>query len=110
MQDTWVRSLGLERSLREGNGNPLQYSCLENPKDRGAWRATTHGVAKSRTRLKRLGMHATCQMTSPQSQVAAYHLFCLTKMNHRNLNHNRSSDPCQASLRPPVSGQFQLEK
>ena len=31
---------------REGNGNPLQYSCLENPKDRGAWRATVHGVAR----------------------------------------------------------------
>ena len=35
-----------------GNGNPLQCSCLENPTDRGAWRATVHGVAKSRTRLK----------------------------------------------------------
>ena len=33
------------------NGNPLQYSCLENPKDRGAWGTTVHGVAKSRTRL-----------------------------------------------------------
>ena len=35
----------------EGNGNPLQYSCLENSMDRGAWWATIHGVAKSRTRL-----------------------------------------------------------
>ena len=35
----------------EGNGNPLQYSCLENPMDRGAWWATIHGVTKSRTRL-----------------------------------------------------------
>ena len=35
----------------EGNGNPLQYSCLENPMDGGAWRAVVHGVAKSRTRL-----------------------------------------------------------
>ena len=35
----------------EGNGNPLQYSCLENPMDRGAWWATVHGVAKSRTGL-----------------------------------------------------------
>ena len=34
-----------------GNGNPLQYSCLQNPMDRGAWRATVHGVAESRTRL-----------------------------------------------------------
>ena len=42
---------GLGRSSGEGNGNPLQYSCLENPMDRGAWWATVHGVAKSRTRL-----------------------------------------------------------
>ena len=37
---------GLERSPGEGNGNPLQYSCLENPMDRGAWLATVHGVTK----------------------------------------------------------------
>ena len=42
---------GLGRSPGEGNGNPLQYSCLENPMDRGAWWATVHGVAKSRTQL-----------------------------------------------------------
>ena len=42
---------GLERSLEVGNGNPLQYSCLENSMDRGAWWATAHGVAKSQTRL-----------------------------------------------------------
>jgi len=39
---------GLGRSPREGNGNALQYSCLENPMDRGAWWATVHRVAKSR--------------------------------------------------------------
>ena len=38
----------------EGNGNPLQCSCLENPSDRGAWWAAVYGVAQSRTRLKRL--------------------------------------------------------
>ena len=42
---------GLERSFGEGNGNPLQYSCLENPMDGEVWQATVHGVAKSRTRL-----------------------------------------------------------
>ena len=42
---------GLGRSPGEGNGNPLQYSCLENPMDRGAWWATVDGVAKSRTRV-----------------------------------------------------------
>ena len=43
---------GLGRSPGEGNGNPLQYSCLKNPIDGGAWQATVHGVAKSRTRLR----------------------------------------------------------
>ena len=42
---------GSGRSPGEGNGNPLQYSCLENPMDRGAWRTTVHGVSKSRTQL-----------------------------------------------------------
>ena len=42
---------GSGRSPGGGNGNPLQYSCLENPTDSGAWWATVHGVAKSRTRL-----------------------------------------------------------
>ena len=42
---------GLGRSPGGGHGNPLQYSCLENPMDRGAWRASFHGVAKSWTQL-----------------------------------------------------------
>ena len=42
---------GSGRSPREGNGNPLQYSCREYPTDRGAWWCTAHGVAKSQTRL-----------------------------------------------------------
>ena len=42
----------------EGNGNPLQYSCLENSVDRGAWWAAVHGVAQSQTWLKQLSMHA----------------------------------------------------
>ena len=46
---------GLGRSPEEGNGNPLQYSCLENPMDRGTWQATVHRIAKSLTQLKQLG-------------------------------------------------------
>ena len=42
---------GSERSHREGNGNPIQYSCLENPMDRGAWQSTVHEVTKSWTQL-----------------------------------------------------------
>ena len=47
MQETRVLIPGLERSPREGNGNPLQYSGLENPIDRGAWQASVCGVIKS---------------------------------------------------------------
>ena len=46
----WIPGLG--RSPGEGHGNPLQYSCLENLMDGGAWRATVQGVAKSQTRLR----------------------------------------------------------
>ena len=49
---------GLRRSPGGGNGNPLQYPCLENPMDRGAWWATVHGAAESRTWLKQLIKHA----------------------------------------------------
>ena len=50
--------LGLGRSPAGGHGKPLQYSCLDNSVDRGAWWATIHRVAKSQTPLKRLSMHA----------------------------------------------------
>ena len=43
----------------EGHGNPLQYSCLENSRDRGAWNVTVHRVAKSQTQLKQLSTHTT---------------------------------------------------
>ena len=55
----WISESG--RSPRGGRGNPLQYSCLENPMDREAWRATVHGVTKSWTWLKLLSMHAHTQ-------------------------------------------------
>ena len=57
MQETLVRSLGCKypiSSPRERDGNPLQYSCLENPIEGGAWWAAVHGVSKSRTRLSDL--------------------------------------------------------
>ena len=49
--------------IGEGNGNPLQYSCLENPRDRGAWWAAVYGVAQSRTRLKRLSSSSSSSRT-----------------------------------------------
>ena len=57
VQKTWVQSLGRDGPLEKENGNPVQYSCLENPMDGGAWWATVHGVAKSWTQLsKRLNL------------------------------------------------------
>ena len=50
---------GSGRSLGEGNGNPLQYSCLENSMNRGAWWATVYGVTKSWTRLSDSHTHRT---------------------------------------------------
>ena len=51
---------GLGRSPGGGHGNPLQYSCLEKPMDRGAWQATVHRFAKSWTQLKQLSTHTQC--------------------------------------------------
>ena len=62
--ETWVWSLDQEDSPGEGSGTPLQYSCLENPMDRGAWQTTVHGVANSQTRLNQLGMHAAVRLKS----------------------------------------------
>ena len=53
---------GSGRSPGEGTGNPLQYSCLENPLDRGAWQATAHGVTKSRTRLSNITFTFTMRL------------------------------------------------
>ena len=57
---------GAERSPGGGHGNPLQYSCLENPMDRGGWQATVHRVTKCQTRLKRLSMHARTRIYAQQ--------------------------------------------
>ena len=79
------------RSPGEGNGNPLQYSCLENPMDRGAWWATVQGVAKSRTRLGNEHFH-----TSIYDLNKTVNLFVLQltkkkyQVNHV-LYHSRSS-------------------
>ena len=57
----------------EGNGTPLQYSCLENPVDRGAWWAAVHGVAQTWIQLKRLGMHA-CIVEGNGNSLQCSHL------------------------------------
>ena len=67
---------GSGRSPGDGNGNPLQYSCLENPTEGGAWWATVHGVAKSWTRLSdftfTLHFHALEKEMATHSSVLAW--------------------------------------
>ena len=63
------------------NGNPLQYSCLDNPKDRGDWWATVHRVTKRRTQLKWLSMHIPCISLLPfMSGFAVYLGWAETKL------------------------------
>ena len=62
--ETQVQSLGPEDPLEKDMANPLQYSCLENPMDGGAFQATAHGVSKSRTRLSDLTFTFTSNFLS----------------------------------------------
>ena len=59
MQEMWCSIPGSGRSSAEGNGYPLQYSCLENSIDRRAWQTTVHSVAKSQTRLSNYHSHTS---------------------------------------------------
>ena len=68
--DPWVWKIPWRR-----NDNSLQYSCLENPMDRGAWRATVHGVTKRQTPLRRLSTHT--RGVNSDSWAAFIRLFCL---------------------------------
>ena len=70
---------GSGRSSGGGHGNPLQYSCLENPMDRGAWWVRVHRVTKSQTRLKQLSTHAhylTNVFISPQTHSSFFPSLC----------------------------------
>ena len=79
---------GLGRSPGGGNGNSLQYSCLENPMDRGAWWATVHRVVKSRTRLKQLSTHTQAQSSFPLScHFSTNWLFFVKMWNKPMFNH-----------------------
>ena len=70
---------GWERSPGEGNGNPLQYSCLENPMDGESWSAAVHGVAKSWTRLSDFTLHSL--MTNLDSLLKSRDVTWLTKVH-----------------------------
>ena len=74
--------------IGEGNGNPLQCSCLENPRDGGAWLAAVYGVAQSRTRLKRLSSSSSSS-TSP---------FSFHKRNSTGLFGGSSNSMCKVQV------------
>ena len=85
---------GSGRSLGGGHGNPLQYSCLENPMDRGAWWATVHRVAKSRTGLKQ---QPACMQPSVSSVQ-----FSSVQFSHSVMS-NFLRAPWNVALQAPMS-------
>ena len=91
---------GLWRCLGEGNGNPLQYSCLENPKDRGDWPAIVHGVTESQTQLKWLSSSSwvTCLPWTPHSRLNVGSDFHTGRAGHHT-NANRKSTGADVHVR-----------
>ena len=93
LKPLWITA-ALGQPGGEGNGNPLQCSCLENPRDRGAWRAAVCGVAQSQTRLKRLSSSSitfmqlsfeiSVSLTRPQSPRSTSVLWgcCILRAQH----------------------------
>ena len=116
---------GPGRSPGGGHGNPLQEnSCLENPRDRGAWRATAHRVAKSQTRLKRLSTYARCPIchvrklsyTAPRQDTCSPgfkpnlsgFLPDLLSMGFRAFSYKTSSAVSSMHLSTDAVGMFQM--
>ena len=111
-------SPGSGRSPRGGHGNPLQYFCLENPMDIGAWQATVHGVAMSQTRLKQLSMSLSCKTQVWQTRLEPHvfkqlamigksarvratvlaHTLCLTGTRETQLSYPMSPRRLEAKL------------
>ena len=86
----------MPRSVRfpgVGNGNPLQYSCLENSMDRGAWWATVHGVAKSWTMTEQLSKHEAKGKESEKIYMYVYVCVCVQR-NHFSV-HLKFTQPCK---------------
>ena len=92
---------GWERSPREGNGNPLQYSCLENPMDRGAWWATVHVVARVGHNLvtkpppctyiytHKIRMHAYCFVSGQKTYFSSWYFTVFSKLQNTLCNQEK---------------------
>ena len=94
--------------IGEGNGNPLQYSCLENPRDGGAWWAAVHGVAQSRTRLKWLSSSSSRKITftllhqTPSCHIQRMTFLMICRLNQvysLKMEHSYSDHPAFPVLR-----------
>ena len=84
MQETnWGWILGLGISLGEGNGNLLQYSCLENPMERGGWWDAFHRVAKKQTGLKQLSRHACMHIVKKSEESKTFKEFSLLQASYQ---------------------------
>ena len=70
---TRLKRLSMHACTGEGNGNPLQQSCLENPRERGAWWAAVYGVAQSQTQLKRLSSSSSSRAKKPKGLLFPNH-------------------------------------
>ena len=77
---TRLKRLSVHACIGEGNGNPLQCSCLENPRDGGAWWAAVYGVTQSRTRLKRLSSSSSSSSSRSSYTHSFYHSSFFTNM------------------------------
>ena len=96
---------GLGRSPREGNGNPLQYSCLENPMDGGAWWATVHGVTKRWTRLSDFTLKAYIKKAECRG-IDAFELWCWRRLLRVPWTARRSNQ----SILKEISIEYSLEE
>ena len=93
---------GLGRSPGEGNGNPLQYSCLENPMDGGAWWATVHGVTKSWTRLSDFTLKAYIKKAECRG-IDAFELWCWRRLFRVPWTARRSNQSILKEISPECS-------
>ena len=88
---------GLGRSPGGGHGNPIQYSCLENPTNRRPWQTTVHRVTKSQTQLKRLSMHAQVARVFLVAQTVK-NLPVMQKTQIQSLGLNNWDDPLEKGM------------
>ena len=98
----------LGRPPGAGNGNPLRYSCLENPMDRGAWWATVHRITRNQTRLKWLGTHSCVAVRSCISQGSPGNRTKRIYLERKKKKKERTFDVRDFPVLVEESGKFKL--